>query len=108
MNIYRSFLFLAALFCATLANATVETNKTPTQMGIRPSANSAYFFIQGNPSAGCGANVIWITLSDSAGLGKLAYATVLAAKSLDKKIAYLEYTKDGFGNCYLVQVDIEP
>jgi hypothetical protein len=101
-----SALLVSVLLCAaSSAFATVETSKTPTQLGIRPSANSAYFFVAEALTEACAANVIWIVL-DAAGQGKTAYAPVLAAKVTGKKIAYLEYSKDGFNNCYLVQVDI--
>jgi hypothetical protein len=101
-----SALLISVVMCATSnAYAVVETNKTPMGMGIRPSANSAYFFVAETLITACGANVIWIVL-DAAGLGKTAYASVLAAKVTGKKLSYLEYTQDVFGNCYLVQVEI--
>ena len=102
-----SKIILAAAMCvATVAHAVVETNKTPTRLGIRPNANSAYFFVAEGLSTTCAANVIWISLSDAAGLGKSTYATILAAKVMGKKISYLEYTVDGYGNCYLVQAEV--
>ena len=102
-----STVMIALAMCvATLAHAVVETDKTPTRLGIRPSANSAYFFVAEGLTTTCAANVIWINLGDAAGLGKSAYATILAAKVMGKKISYLEYTVDGFGNCYLVQAEV--
>ena len=103
-----STLILAGAMClATLAHAVVDVNKTPTRLGIRPSANSAYFFVAEGLSTACAANVIWINLGDAGGLGKSAYATILAAKVMGKKISYLDYSVDGYGNCYLTQVEVE-
>ena len=107
MKRVSTLIFAGAMCFATLAQAVVETNKTPTRLGIRPSANSGYFFVAEALATTCAANVIWINLGDAAGLGKSAYATILAAKVLGKKISYLDYTVDGFGNCYLVQVEVE-
>lgn len=105
MKLMPTLLLSAALCASTSAMAVVDTNKTPTRMGMRPGSNSAYFYIAESLSLACAANVILITL-DAAGNGRTAYATILAARITGKKLAYLEYTQDVNGYCHLVQVDI--
>lgn len=103
-----STLFLAAAMCvSSMAHAVVETNRTPSHLGIRPSTNLAYVSLVEPLTTACGANVIWIHLDDNGGLGKTAYASILVAKAMGKRLSYLEYTVDTFGNCYLVQVEVE-
>lgn len=73
---------------------------------MSPSANSACFVVAEALTTACAANVIWIALDDAAGLGKTAYASVLAAKVTGKKLSYLEYTQEVDGSYYLVQLEI--
>ena len=110
MKLLTTLLFLIAMSAGTAAHAAnaIDSNRTPTEIGIRPVANSAYFSVAEGLSLTCAANVIWINLADPGGLGKSAYATVLAAKVLGKKLSLLAYGHDAFGNCYLAQVAVAP
>jgi hypothetical protein len=106
MKRLMTLILWGAMCVATAAHAVVETNRTPTRLGIRPAANAAYFFVAETLTTSCAANVIWISLSDASGLGKTTYATILAAKVMGKKISYMEYTVDANGNCYLLQAEV--
>ena len=110
MKLLTTLFFLIAMSAGTAVHAAnaIDTDRTPTRIGIRPEANSAYLAVAEGLSLSCVANVVWINLGDSGGLGKAAYATVLAAKVLGKKLALLAYVTDAFGNCYLAQVEVAP
>lgn len=105
MNCVIRALILAICTLGTQAFAAIEQNKTPARAGLRPVTNTAYFSIVEPMSQTCYANVIWITL-DSAGIGKVAYATILAAQLTGKKLGYLEYSVDANGVCTLVQAEL--
>ena len=81
----------------------VSSKKKPT--GSSTPSVAAREHQLGDATA-CAANVIFIALDDPVGMGKAAYATVLAAMATEKKISYLEYVQEASGICYLVQLEM--
>lgn len=108
MKLLPSLIIASAALCATFNTyAVVELNKTPLKIGVRPTSNLAYFTVAETLTTPCTANVL-IIIMDTAGLGKIAYATVLAAKVTGKQLKYLEYTQDINGYCNVVQLEVAP
>ncbi|MDB5801457.1 MAG: hypothetical protein JWL63_2396 [Rhodocyclales bacterium] len=105
MNKILSLLVSLALLASSNAHAfNVDISATPVSAGMNNAVGLMFFRIA-EPQTCINGGAIWISL-DTQGVGKGMYATVLAAITSGRKLAYLGYSQDSGGNCYAYQVEI--
>lgn len=100
----KKFATCLLLFWGKSVFASEDVGKLVTHIGI--SGNNAHFYVEGNFSEECKYNVVYFPVDTDS--GKIAYSTILAAKTTQSKLRRITYSIDPSTQiCTLRLVEIE-